>query len=216
MAGGAARAATAHAATKAWVAHFVCGLGLCPWASLAETLVVVAPCITRDAEAVGVRFMQRQAELLARGARPHRGARRSTVVSAFTHEAYRDVGEFARLWRSVEFDLAAFAPDELVLLAFHPDRVDSGPGCVPADAMDAGHFSVRSPLPTLQLLRATDVDVAREDWAKAHGGRGAFKLLESNKRKLRSIGAVALRSRIDACWYEQASTATVEGDPAPP
>lgn len=201
-------ASKAHAATLSWVRAFVCGLGLCPWAKPAETLVVVSPrCSARDrVDAVGVRFMRRQAELLlstGSAAPPvHRDARRATVVCAFTDDAYEDVGAFAKLWRAVEADLAASAaPDDVVLLAFHPERVDSGPGCVPEDASDPGHFSVRSPLPTLQLLRATDVQAARDDWSATHGGWGALGLLTSNKQKLQKLGSGNLRARIEACRH---------------
>ncbi|KAG8468043.1 hypothetical protein KFE25_007095 [Diacronema lutheri] len=186
----------AHGATVDWIRAFVCGLALCPWAQPDATLVVVAPHSAHVA--VGVRFMRRQAELLIARAPPppHRGVRRPTVVSAFTASAYKDVLAFASLWRAVESDLSAFAPGQLVLLAFHPNRVDSGPGCLPHMADDAGHFSVRAPLPTLQLLRDVDVDTARAQWAHTHGGPGALGLLTANKRTLRSIGADALHAML--------------------
>jgi hypothetical protein len=187
----------AHSATSAWVGSFVCGLGLCPWAVPSQTLVAVAPhAAPPDAH---VRFMLRQADLLLAGARPHARANKPTVVCAFTSEGYADVAAFARLWQAVETSVEARAPGDLVLLAFHPQRVDHGPGCLPDIESDAGHFSVRSPWPTLQLLRAIDVDDARREWSHKHGGRGAFGLLVANKRKLRAIGSAPLRERLDVC-----------------
>jgi hypothetical protein len=146
-----------------------------------------------------VRYMRRQAELLLAGAGPHASSAKPTVVCVFPCDEYAAAGAFASLWNAVEMDLDAYARGALVLLAFHPQRVDRGPGCFPDDADEAGHFTVRSPWPTLQLLRSVDVDNARAEWAERRGGPGAWGLLVANKRKLRAMGSAELASRIDSC-----------------
>ncbi|KAJ1636883.1 hypothetical protein T492DRAFT_956913 [Pavlovales sp. CCMP2436] len=192
-------AAGAQKATLNWLQRFVVGLGLCPWARPQHTLVAVAPC--HAGVEGGVRFMRRQAQLLALGtAGLYRGVEQPTCVCVFTDASYADPVSFAGLWRTVEADLDA----SLILLAFHPLRVDHGPGCLPQIASDAGHFSVRAPWPTLQLLRVADVLAAREHWAEAHGGPGAFGLLTANKRKLRSTGTPRLQEMINTCRTDTA------------
>ena len=98
------------------------------------------------------------------------------------------------------------------LLAFHPTRSDAGPGCAAGDPTDAGHYSVRSPLPTIQLLRSDDLEASREAYAatrvpgaaiaRARHPRapGALALLLENKRRLRSLGAPLLQRLLDACF----------------
>ena len=97
--------------------------------------------------------------------------------------------------------VARRSEEPLALLAFHPDRCDSGPGCA-NDANDAGHYSVRSPLPTVQLLREADLEVAREQWASRRPDEphpGALGLLLENKQKLRQLGTERLRDMLDEC-----------------
>ena len=191
------RAIVAAKATREWVRGFVCALSLCPWAAPAQTLVTVSPPVA--SLPAHVVYMRRQAELLLAGARPHARSAKPTVVCAFPCDEYAEVGAFAALWNAVQTDLDRHAPGALVLLAFHPRRVDSGPGCIPDDADDAGHFTVRSPYPTLQLLRSVDVDDARAEWAQRRGGPGAWGLLVANKERLRALGSAELAARIDLC-----------------
>lgn len=193
---GASAGATA-AATREWVRGFVCALSLCPWAAPAQTLVTVSPSFT--SLPAHVLYMRRQADLLLAGARPHANVAKPTVVCAFACSEYAEVGEFASLWNAVQTDLESHFPGALVLLAFHPRRVDSGPDCFPEDADEAGHFTVRSPWPTLQVLRSVDVDIARAEWAQRCGGPGAWGLLVANKQRLRAMGSAELAARIDSC-----------------
>ena len=98
------------------------------------------------------------------------------------------------------------------MLAFHPMRSDAGPGCAARDPTDAGHYSVRSPLPTIQLLRSEDLESSREAYAarrvqgaamaRARHPRapGALALLLENKRRLRSLGTPMLQRLLDACF----------------
>mmetsp|Transcript_18228 Transcript_18228/g.49044 ORF Transcript_18228/g.49044 Transcript_18228/m.49044 type:complete len:219 (-) Transcript_18228:191-847(-) len=195
------KAARAALATRSWVASFVCGLGLCPWARPHETLYTVAPHAADQSR--HIEYMRRQANLLCARAGPHAHAEHPTVLCAFTTETYVDVTVFAALWRDVQENLAG---QSIVLLAFHPVRLDRGPGCFPDEPHDPGHFTVRSPLPTLQLLRKCDVDEARLSWEKSKGGKGALGLLLENKDSLRALGSSELSSRMHKCSQLAADT----------
>lgn len=199
-----AGARLAHEATIAWITSFVAGLKLCPWAVTSASLVVVAPCLDAHDDAL-VAYVRRQAMLLASNRHPHAQAQAPTTLCVYTDERFGEVGRFAELWVAVEQDLAAVARNggpRFVLLAFHPTRIDGGIGCRPEDPDDPGHYTVRAPWPTLQLLRAEDVDAARHSWATQHGGPGALGLLTRNKAHLRSLGTDELRRRLNACKGE--------------
>ena len=49
---------------------------------------------------------------------------------------------------------------------------------------------MRSPLPTVQLLRCSDLAAARDEWRQAHDSSlpGALQLLLDNKQRLRELG----------------------------
>ena len=85
--------------------------------------------------------------------------------------ALDDATAFVRLAQSVGDELRehGLAVD---VLAFHPERVDAPlPGAVADDNDDATrHYAARSPYPTLQLLRTSDLRRARAEWAERGDG----------------------------------------------
>lgn len=141
----------------------------------------------------------------------------STTLLVFSDRRFsgtQGLAAFVKLWTAAQAALHEDSEDltgtgsgdqalrgTIDLLAFHPDRVDRGPGCS-GDPRDPGHFSTRSPFPLLQLLRAADLAAARSQWAARHGGPGALSLLLQNKDRLRDLGHAALASRL-ACWQGQ-------------
>ena len=152
-----------------------------------------------------MQIIEREALGLAGRARSQPNIAPTSLLVIDDH-AVEDVGEFAALCRRAQQRVAqlADADGEIVLLGFHPDRLDVGPGCSTV-ASDAAHFTVRSPHPTLQVLRAADVATAREQWRQSHDdgtpGKtpGALGLLNGNKRRLRAIGTLALQRMLRAC-----------------
>ena len=176
-------------ATLAWINDLVIGEKLCPWAPLAlaspSFRLINVPAL-EDLEATAVS----EAERLAKTASDH--ATTLLVVGG----SGCGVSDFAAACNAAAVSMSALDMD---ILAFHPDRVDTGPGCHP-DPDDAAHYSVRSPHPTLQLLRKESVRGARAEWNRARDSKlpGALELLHDNKRHLRTIGPQRLRTMLRA------------------
>ena len=185
----------ARAATRRWIDRMVIGQRLCPWAAPAAVRIVIG-----QGEALDM--LGHEAALLRTATEPL-----STTLIVFLEESLAEPASFGRLYREARRQVRS----DIDLLAFHPTRVDSGPGCVTDNASDAGHYSVRSPLPTLQLLRTEDLVASRRHFeahavpgaavARARHPRapGALALLLENKRRLRSLGTRALQRLLDNC-----------------
>ena len=186
------------AATQAWVEELVVGQGLCPWASSARIRY-------RSAASV-----DRMESLVAAEAASLLDLSSPLVTTLIVLDTDLDISSFAAATSKASTAL----PPGLELLAFHPHRLDVGPGCS-TDFFDAAHFSVRSPLPTLQLLRSADVERARAEFFAGASARvnarampGALSLLFQNKRKLRRIGAAPLQKALEAWRAQWASDST--------
>ena len=191
-------AAAADAATRRWIDRVVIGERLCPWAAPASPRILVV-------REPSLPLLEEEAALLL-AARPL-----STTLVVCCDDALRkDARSFGTLFMTLQAGCDVGPGVEL--LAFHPTRSDAGPGCAAGDPTDAGHYSVRSPLPTIQLLRSDDLEASREAYAatrvpgaaiaRARHPRapGALALLLENKRRLRSLGAPLLQRLLDACF----------------
>eukprot|EP00434_Breviolum_minutum_P011150 symbB.v1.2.009838.t1/scaffold628.1/size179110/1 len=157
--------------TRKWIENHVARgpPQLCPWALRAQLRLWHWSKGQREAEELLQRLGMEELELLkSKETWP-------TSLVALSHEDFE--GEtglvtFSQLWKQVE----ASKKDAVHLLAFHPCREDRGPGCR-ANPLDAGHFSVRAPWPTLQLLRTADLNRAREEWMQRNGAQGSYGAL---------------------------------------
>ena len=191
-------AAAADTATRKWIDRVVIGERLCPWAAPASPRILVV-------QEPSLALLDEEAALLL-AERPL-----STTLVVCCDESLRtDARSFGRLFVSLRAECSAGPGVDL--LAFHPMRSDAGPGCAAGDPTDAGHYSVRSPLPTIQLLRSEDLESSREAFAdrrvqgaaaaRARHPRapGALALLLENKRRLRSLGTPMLQRLLDACF----------------
>ena len=191
-------AAAANAATRRWIDRVVIGERLCPWAAPASPRILVV-------QEPSLALLDEEAALLL-AERPL-----STTLVVCCDESLRtDARSFGRLFVSLQAECSVGPGVDL--LAFHPMRSDAGPGCAAGDPTDAGHYSVRSPLPTIQLLRSEDLESSREAYAdrrvqgaaaaRARHPRapGALALLLENKRRLRSLGTPMLQRLLDACF----------------
>lgn len=202
-------------ATHRWIEELVIGEGLCPWAHRARgnTRILVVQALAVELEANVDLVLQEADALLQAAAGGSTGAARPgaeslrlqmtlhTTLLVFASKDFdgqAGLPAFCRLWQAVEAGLKASAGEGesgIELLAFHPRREDRGPGCR-ASPVDAGHFAVRAPFPTLQLLPAMDLQAARAAWAERHGGPGALSLLLANKQRLRALNSGVLASRL--------------------
>ena len=199
-------------ATLDWLDTMVIDLQLCPWARPAKAspgfrCVVVPAAEGVDEVDVAESTLVDEALRL----RACQDELPTTLVVFHREHGSADLAGFARLTRRIQRRLRVVAP-EIDVLAFHPLRCDSGPGCSNSPA-DAGHFSVRAPLPTLQLLRHAELDAARAQWSGTPAGRrhpdlpGALGLLYDNKARLRGMGTARLQELLNACGRGRAECA---------
>ncbi|CAK9090824.1 unnamed protein product [Durusdinium trenchii] len=184
--------------TQRWISELVVASpaspGLCPWAARAQQRLVHGRWGQVEASEAVRRLRRVEGERLR-----NTSAAWPTTLVVFSHPDFAGPAglvTFSQLWR----DVAKSQQEDLDLLAFHPCREDRGPGCR-AHPRDAGHFSVRAPWPTLQLLRASDLYAARAEWLRrGEPGPGALSLLLQNKARLRaegSYGALGIGSWAD-------------------
>ena len=185
----------------AWVDELVIGRGLCPWASEAIAASGLHLRAVPSVDAVQQVAMEEAESLLASTLR-----RPTTLLVVDADVA---VADFAHVARNIQERLLSTDVD---VLAFHPTRMDSGPGCTD-DPNDAAHYAVRSPLPTLQLLRRGDLTRARGDWKKSHDSPlpGALGLLHENKRRLRRLGPDVLAQLLRG-WRQTWTQGVHEGE----
>lgn len=179
------------AATQAWIDGLIIGHNLCPWARRASVRIVCTP----DADAL-LRAVPAEADALRAEMTPF-----ATTLLVLPERGL-DAFTFGRIFCESESAVSEHS-SWLKLLAFHPERLDTGPGCT-TNPMDAAHFSTRSPLPTIQLLREAELSHARAEWESMQPVTarirypGAFGLLVRNKEKLRGMGRVKLQELMDS------------------
>lgn len=185
--------------TLLWIDEFVIGHRLCPWASKSRHSDGFRLLTIDDASQFVDHTVAAATELAGL---PSSHSPWPTTLLVLNASAARDVAFFAGLCRQASALTAEAAPS-VDLLGFHPARIDTGPGCS-ANPDDAAHYSVRSPLPTVQLLRQDDLDAARRDYAvrRSSALAGALELLYENKRRLREIGSDVLREQLRALHTE--------------
>lgn len=193
-------------ATLRWVENHVIGLKLCPWAT-AESSRGFRLLTAHDADEA-IKIVAKEAAGLSSRAREQPRATHTTLVVVDDPEL-DDIRTFAVFCRRSQKRIRRSAEEGVTLLAFHPRRIDHGPGLT-SDPNDAAHYSVRAPFPVVQVLRETDLASARQHWretraaAAAVAGEeppppGALGLLLDNQRRLRAMGCDALKELMDAC-----------------
>mmetsp|Transcript_2714 Transcript_2714/g.5777 ORF Transcript_2714/g.5777 Transcript_2714/m.5777 type:complete len:227 (-) Transcript_2714:125-805(-) len=186
----------ARSVTLRWIDNLVIALGLCPWAYKARMSPSLQIQSAQSARSFTEAAMSASKELVESQMRNP-----TTMIVLPQHEYCAEVHCFSRLCAQIIRRVAQAHP-EVDIIAFHPLRLDSGPGCSLA-ADDPAHFSVRSLLPTIQLLRRDELNQARFEWAATHKSPlpGALSLLNENKAKLRAIGNSELRQILSDCMH---------------
>ena len=144
---------TAVTATERWVAQFVIGLGLCPFAALPfrqdRVLTLACPATTTEAA-----FYWAGTQVQRLLETPPTVVETSLLV--FTHSALADFAAFLDFVTELEQLLEdSGAAAALQLAHFHPDYqfADAAPD-------DPANATNRSPYPTVQLLRVASVTAA--------------------------------------------------------
>ena len=179
-------AASAHVSTLRWVDSMIVGMNLCPYTKAVRNRAEAMRCIVCSAIDDGSLLDDITAEVhtLAAG----QGETSLLVVPPTTtwgRALHDDFGQFLSLGWQVEERLSELAPTTLPLqlALFHPLAVRSlyasGAEEDPAD------YAMRSPHPTIHLLRTADV--------QALPPASAARVPERNRETLEGLGVAKLR-----------------------
>ena len=182
------------AATARWFDSIVVAQKLCPFASAVRNppklrLKLLAG---RTEDALAAEVAAEAASICSDGA-AHETA--LLVVDApLADGALRDWSAFYSLsWRlQAEALVDQQLQDQLQLVLFHPRAVRSAYSSLMDD--DAADFAVRSPFPTIHLLRERDVMAALKAYPDAEG------IPQRNAARLRDQGAEACARRLEAVY----------------
>jgi hypothetical protein len=185
------------AATELWLQRIVIGQRLCPFAQ-AVSRPPKLRLVTSDASTVAQAVADVTGEVAAimdRVRDENRFELPETTLLIFDHSnpLVRLWPDFVRLsWAISEQSLALTgASDHLQIVLFHPQATHSTYNDGPPDAAD---FTIRSPHPTLHLLREKDVLSA------VRGGVPDLALLpQRNRVRLREQGYEACHHRLEGC-----------------
>ena len=175
------------AATAKWLETIVVHQKLCPFAAplLNTDKLRIVDVGDMKSENI-VQTVINEAESLLSQSTPHETTLLVLDENKTTH-SYRD---FVRLsWTLQE---QAFDPDNIQLVLFHPRATHQtyGSGCD-----SAADYTIRSPYPTLHLLRQCDLLEAVQSKYP-----GLEYLPVRNAAKLQAIGLDNCRRRLDACY----------------
>ena len=176
---------TLHATTIRWVDEMIIGLNLCPYTRAVKNREALR-CIVSEAEADDALLREVSAEtaLLAAGGGPETSLLIVPPTSPWGLSLNDDFGAFLSLGWQIEDRLAELAPTtlELQLALFHPRAVRSMYAATDED--EAADYAMRSPYPTIHLLRTSDV--------QALPPKHAAQVPERNRATLESLGVAHL------------------------
>lgn len=184
------------ASTRAWFETVVLGQKLCPFAAplvskeQPDKLRIVA---SRAADADrAVADVTREAHFLLRGVSTQHHPETTLVV--FDHTFLHDFRDFVRLSWTFQ-DTAVVGPGfagELQLVLFHPAATHQTYG---ADTASPADYTIRSPYPTVHLLREVDVVQAVQS-----GYPNLADLPNRNKAKFVAQGVEVCQERLEQCY----------------
>jgi hypothetical protein len=175
-------------ATRRWVAQFVIGLELCPFAAQpwrkGQVRVVESPAVSPAALIPD--FLYEVEHLLMH---PYTEVETTLLVHPYILE---DFDEYLDFLATAEALLVEAEADSLVQLAgFHPDYQfgDSGPH-------DPAHYTNRSPFPMIHLIRADRLEVAIEQFPEV------AEVPRRNVALLRKLGEEEILRRLQQMYDE--------------
>jgi hypothetical protein len=189
------------AATKQWVETVVIGEKLCPFAPPLlqhETLRIVASKAINVDEAVAEVAFEAHL-LIGEGWDISGGTKPETTLLAFDAPFVDDFRDFVHLSWTLQTDavLANGHAEKLQLVLFHPRATHQTYSYLSTEDENPGDYTIRSPFPTIHLLREEDVMRA------VSGGYPDLESLPSrNKARLVSQGLQACKSRLERCYRD--------------
>eukprot|EP00873_Tetraselmis_striata_P002526 jgi/Tetstr1/422790/TSEL_013583.t1 len=167
--------------SERWVDKHIIGLELCPFAAPARRATRFRVSGAAD---IGGFLCDLEAEVrLLEGTLPERKAATTLLMLPPIAEAAGDWHVFMADYYEAATQAVERAglSDHIQLVPFHPDAAYSD---FPNDCAD---YALRSPFPTIHLLRQRDVDAAEDDWAAL--GKYTADITERNAAMLHGIGA---------------------------
>lgn len=201
--------------TDAWFRNIVIGQKLCPFAPpLTKKKSLIRICssnassiqdIVKDikAEAQYIKNLPKEVENVSSWKTfPKPEARPETTLVVFDNdnEIVSNYSNFVRVSWEVQqkaiYDQGL--ADDLQLVVFHPNGIHSTYSDYSDENLgeDAGDYTIRSPFPTLHILREMDVLNA----VKSYSVDRLQNLLVQNKERLRSHGIAKCRFRLKQCY----------------
>ena len=190
-------------ATRRWLEKVVIGQKLCPFAPPVLARLRLCGSDARNEDEV-VAKVAKEARLLHDGIemqtrQPGAAVTETTLVVLPSLECTATWQAFVRLsWRlQAEAIADAGLAHALQLVLFHPSAVHSAYGEGPEDAAD---FAIRSPHPTVHLLREVDMLAAVKAYPDVAG------IPARNKARLRALGPSVCAEALAGCTAESSPT----------
>ncbi|KAI2510266.1 Protein of unknown function (DUF1415) [Fragilaria crotonensis] len=188
------------AATQRWFETVVIGEKLCPFAppflQNPSLMRIISSHATNSKEAVEVVSTEVQ-QLVG----PESSPSHETTLIVFEYAPWSaDFRDFIRLsWQLQEEAVGQEFVDEVQLVLFHPEASHQTYG-YHGDDPNPADFTIRSPFPTVHLLRQVDV---------LHAVKSGYPNLETlpsrNQQKMLQQGLEVCTRRLQACHYADAS-----------
>ena len=170
--------------TERWLERVVIGKKLCPFAPPSQAKLRLLASVAADEEEI-VAEVATEARLLHQGIlTPGDEFPETTLLVLPTLDCTATWQAFVHLSWRLQSDaiVATGLAEHLQLVLFHPAAVHS---IYAVGAEDAADFSIRSPFPTVHLLREVDMLAAVQRYPDAAG------IPARNKAKLRALGVRA-------------------------
>ena len=170
--------------TERWLERVVIGQKLCPFAPPSQAKLRLLASVAADEEEI-VAEVATEARLLHQGIlTPGDAFPETTLLVLPTLDCTATWQAFVHLSWRLQSDaiVATGLAEHLQLVLFHPAAVHS---IYAVGAADAADFSIRSPFPTVHLLREVDMLAAVQRYPDAAG------IPARNKAKLRALGVRA-------------------------
>jgi len=187
--------------TRKWLDKIVIGEKLCPFAftPLNEGKIRIVASNATTAEQAVVDIQREVQELMLQPPLPQHET--TLVVFDYQYSFVQDFLEFVRLsWALQEEAIGDKFAQELQLVLFHPLATHQTYGAMPEDEHDdtaAADYTIRSPYPTVHLLR--EVDVMK---AVTSGYPNLEYLPSRNKARLVQLGIRVCQQRLEDCYTQ--------------
>lgn len=173
-------------ATECWVRDLVVGLNLCPFAAmpLQQGRIRYQVCGETQFENIYRALLAEMGQLVGL---PTEEIETSLFIVPQGLEAFDD---YLELLYAVDAVIPEAGLDGVLQLAsFHPDYRFEG-----TDPNDPANYTNRSPYPMFHLIREASLEQALEGYTDPE------LIPQRNMERLRELGLVELRSRLQACY----------------